>query len=123
MASYSSSRRRTFADTACWQRCCGARAAKPRPCRTGGAPSSWRPGIPKQAREVRLLEAASPHAKAFHQAPDPSPPVRKSLGPDVVLTRGDEEVGVDPEVLRCDAVTRLEAIEAGASANATTAWI
>ncbi|HSG09701.1 MAG TPA: hypothetical protein VLA36_15170 [Longimicrobiales bacterium] len=34
--------------------------------------------------------------------------LRQSLGQDVVVTRGDEEVGVDPSLLECDVVTLLD---------------
>ena len=34
--------------------------------------------------------------------------LRKSLGPDVLVTRGDEEVGVDASLLECDVVALLE---------------
>lgn len=41
--------------------------------------------------------------------------LRKSLGPGVVLTRGEEEVGVDPEALSCDVVALLDPRWAGAT--------
>ena len=39
--------------------------------------------------------------------------LRKALGEDVVVTRGNEEVGLNPQRIRCDAVAFDEAIDAG----------
>jgi DNA-binding SARP family transcriptional activator/TolB-like protein len=40
--------------------------------------------------------------------------LRRSLGGLVVLTRGDEEVGIDPDRLQCDAVQFMQDLETGA---------
>ncbi len=39
--------------------------------------------------------------------------LRKSLGHDVIVTRGDEELGVDPSLLQCDVVSLLTVGEVG----------
>jgi DNA-binding SARP family transcriptional activator len=39
--------------------------------------------------------------------------LRRSLGAGAVVTRGDEEVGVDPDLLQCDAVQFLRDLESG----------
>ncbi len=39
--------------------------------------------------------------------------LREALGPDALLSRGDEEVGVNPERLRCDVWAFEEALDAG----------
>lgn len=41
--------------------------------------------------------------------------LRQSLGQDVILTRGDEEIGIDPSRLRCDVVTLLSKGDASAT--------
>ncbi len=48
--------------------------------------------------------------------------LRRALGDDVVRGRGDEEIGVDPDRLRCDAVEFLEAVEGGRPAEALEAY-
>lgn len=45
--------------------------------------------------------------------------LRRALGDEVFLTRGDHEVAVNPAVLRCDAVAFDEALEAGDREGAT----
>lgn len=40
--------------------------------------------------------------------------LRQSLGPDVILSRGDEEIGIDVSLLRCDVVTLLSGGDASA---------
>jgi len=44
--------------------------------------------------------------------------LRRALGEGVILTRGEEEIGVDRTMLWCDAVAFLAACEAGADAEA-----
>lgn len=44
--------------------------------------------------------------------------LRRSLGAEVLITRGTEEVGVDPRSLRCDAVLLEECLERGVPSEA-----
>jgi DNA-binding SARP family transcriptional activator/TolB-like protein len=44
--------------------------------------------------------------------------MRRSLGAPVVVTRGDEEVGIDPALLQCDAVQFLRDLESGDAGRA-----
>src|SRR5438552_1195628 len=44
--------------------------------------------------------------------------LRRSLGERVIVSRGEEEIGVDRGVLRCDATAFMEACEAGRDAEA-----
>jgi DNA-binding SARP family transcriptional activator len=44
--------------------------------------------------------------------------IRKALGPDVVLSRGYEEVGIDPDRTTCDAVAFEQELDAGRFAEA-----
>src|SRR5256885_3200971 len=39
--------------------------------------------------------------------------LRRSLGEGIIVSRGEEEIGVDRGVLRCDATAFMEACEAG----------
>ena len=39
--------------------------------------------------------------------------LRRTLGPRAVVTRGEEEIAIDPDALRCDAVQFDEAVAAG----------
>src|SRR2546430_5918683 len=43
--------------------------------------------------------------------------LRRSLGEGIIVSRGEEEIGVDRGVLRCDATAFMEACEAGAGAR------
>src|SRR2546425_3352382 len=44
--------------------------------------------------------------------------LRRSLGEGVIVSRGEEEIGVDRAALRCDATALMEACEAGRDAEA-----
>src|SRR5438046_2911125 len=44
--------------------------------------------------------------------------LRRSLGEGIIVSRGEEEIGVDRGVLRCDATAFMEACEAGRDAEA-----
>ena len=44
--------------------------------------------------------------------------LRQALGPEAFIRRGAEDVGVDPQVVWCDAVAFQEALQAGNPANA-----
>src|SRR5216117_1197252 len=44
--------------------------------------------------------------------------LRRSLGAGIIVSRGEEEIGVDRGVLRCDATAFMEACEAGRDAEA-----
>jgi DNA-binding SARP family transcriptional activator/TolB-like protein len=44
--------------------------------------------------------------------------LRQSLGPDAIISRGDDELGVDPAVLQCDVVQFEAALAAGRTAEA-----
>ena len=44
--------------------------------------------------------------------------IRKALGPDVLLSRGYEEVGIDPDRTTCDAVAFEQDLDAGRNAEA-----
>jgi|GEM_PF-3950415 len=44
--------------------------------------------------------------------------LRRDLGSEVFLARGNEEIGIDPQSLRCDAIEFDEALEAGRLADA-----
>jgi DNA-binding SARP family transcriptional activator/TolB-like protein len=44
--------------------------------------------------------------------------LRRSLGAPVVVTRGDEEVGIDPALLQCDAVQFIQDLETGKTVKA-----
>jgi len=46
--------------------------------------------------------------------------LRRSLGQDVVVTRGDEEVGVDPPLLYCDVVALLDGDAADGNGTAAS---
>lgn len=48
--------------------------------------------------------------------------LRTSLGPDVIVARGDDELGINPGALWCDAVAFERAAQAGRSGEALQHW-
>src|SRR5688572_18914552 len=44
--------------------------------------------------------------------------LRRALGPQAVVSRGDEDIGIDPSVIRCDAATFEDLLDAGSAADA-----
>src|SRR5438270_534562 len=48
--------------------------------------------------------------------------LRRTLGASTVVTRGEEEIAIDPEAMRCDAVLFDEAVVAGKREDATALY-
>ena len=48
--------------------------------------------------------------------------LRRALGADAIVNRGDEDIGVDPAVIRCDAAEFEALIAAGSVAEATALY-
>ena len=48
--------------------------------------------------------------------------LRRSLGGDAIINRGDEDIGIDPAVIRCDAATFEDLLDAGLVAEALAVY-
>ena len=48
--------------------------------------------------------------------------LRRSLGADAITSRGDEDIGIDPRVIRCDAATFDDLLDAGSTADAVALY-
>ena len=69
-------------------------------------------GFVRRDTLLALFWPESDRARARNSLSQTLSMLRKGLGEDVVVTRGNEEVGLDPEWIRCDAVAFDEAVEA-----------